>query len=199
MLVMMGGIFLSNKYRVLISEFSYIIRGNNLGQEIAMKKLFVGIIFLPLLVGCAQANNQPITSDSNENLSIIEDRTISASGLVTPAIWANVAFLTGGKDIVFLASVGQHVQQGQLLATVNEDNALINIQNAEYQLESANATLDQIEDSELASDIDIEIARIAVDIATAGVEQANLAWENTRIYSPLLGKIPEFILRLKEL
>ena len=148
-----------------------------------------GYIFLLLLVGCAQADNQQITSDSNEYLSIIEDRTISASGLVAPAIWANAAFLTVGKDINLLASVGQHLQQGQHLATVNDDNALLNIQNTEYQLETAYATLDQVEDTELASDQDIEIARIAVDIAIAGVEQANLAWKNTRLFSPIEGPV----------
>jgi multidrug resistance efflux pump len=154
-----------------------------------MRKLFVGILLSLLLVGCTQIENQPTPSESNEDISFIEDRTISASGFVVPAIWANASFIAGGKDITLLASEGQYIWQGKLLATVDEDNALINIQIAEFQLESAKATLDQVEDSEFASDQDIELARIAVDIATAGIEQANLAWENTRLYSPIEGTV----------
>jgi RND family efflux transporter MFP subunit len=154
-----------------------------------MRKLLVGIFLLLLLVSCAQTDDQEITYNSDENLSTIEDSTISASGLVIPANWANAAFVTGGKDITLLASVGQYVRQGQLLATVDQDSALINIQIAEAQLESANATLEQVEDAYLVSDQDVEIARIAVDVATAGVEQANLAWENTRLFSPIEGTV----------
>jgi multidrug efflux pump subunit AcrA (membrane-fusion protein) len=164
-----------------------------LEKEIAMGRLSVGIFLLLLLVGCAQTENQPSPSESYENISIIEDRTISASGIVIPEKWANAAFLAGGKDLSILrgVSIGQEVSQDQLLATMNEDISLLNIEIAESQLESANVTLDQVENSDLSSDQDIELARIAVDVATAGIEQANLAWENTRLFSPIEGTVIE--------
>ncbi|MBN2045078.1 MAG: efflux RND transporter periplasmic adaptor subunit [Anaerolineales bacterium] len=166
-----------------------------------MKKLIAGLLLMLLLAGCAQTDNQQVPSNPAENPSQIEETTISASGTVVPARWANVAFFTGGKDLNLLgsASIGQEVQQGQLLATLNTDAAMLNLKIAQAQLESANATLEQVEDSEIATDQDIDAARAAVEIAAAGVEQAQLNLESTRLYSPIDGTVIDIFVNQGEI
>ncbi|MEJ2486344.1 MAG: efflux RND transporter periplasmic adaptor subunit [Anaerolineales bacterium] len=154
-----------------------------------MRKILVGLFLLFLLAGCAPSSNQDLSDNLQDSSFQIEDTTVSASGTVIPAKWANAAFFVGGKDLEILVADGQKVRQDQPLARVNQRIAQNAIKSAEAQLENANASLEQAEESIFANEQEIEAARAAVKIAEAGLEQAQLNWLNTRIFSPIAGTI----------
>ncbi len=85
-----------------------------------MRKIFVWLSLFFLLVGCAQPNNPELTDNLQDSSFQIEDNTVSASGIVIPAKWANAAFFAGGKDLEILVTDGQEVRQDQQLAKVNQ-------------------------------------------------------------------------------
>ncbi len=154
-----------------------------------MRKFLVGLCLLFLLAGCASSSNQEQSDDPQDSSFQIDDTTVSASGTVIPAKWANAAFYAGGKDLDILVTVGQEVHHDQLLAVVSQSAAEVGIRSAEAQLDSANAALEQAEESELATEQDVDAARAAVKIAEAGVDQAQLNWVNTHLFSPIAGTI----------
>jgi RND family efflux transporter MFP subunit len=165
------------------------MRSDILNEEQTMRKFLVGLCLLFLLAGCAPSSNQERSDDPQDSSFLIEDTTVSASGTVIPAKWANAAFFTGGKDLDIFVTVGQEVRQDQLLAMVSQRSAEVGIRSAEGQLDSANAALDQSDESEFATEQDVDAARAAVKIAEAGLEQAQLNWANTHLFSPIAGTI----------
>lgn len=156
-----------------------------------MRKFFIWLLLISLLVGCTPSNNQEESDNLPESSFQIEDTTVSASGTVIPARWANAAFFIGGKDLEINVTLGQEVRQNELLAVVSKSAAEIGIRSAEAQLDSANAALNKAEESEFATEQDVEVARATVKIAEAGVEQAQLNLLNTRLFSPIAGTIVE--------
>ena len=158
-------------------------------EEQAMRKILVGLFLLFLMAGCGSSKNQELSDNQQDSSFQIEDTTVSASGTVIPAIWANAAFFAGGKDLHTLVTLGQDVNQDQLLAMVNQSAAEVGIRSAEAQLDSANAALEQAEESEFATEQDVDVARASVKIAEAGLDQAQLNWENTHLFSPISGTI----------
>jgi len=154
-----------------------------------MRKFLVWLFLFGLLAGCAPSNNQERSETLQDSSFQIDDTTVSASGTVIPARWANAAFFAGGKDLDVFVTVGQEVRQNELLAMVAQSSAEAGIRSAEAQLDSANAALEQAEESEFATDQDVDAARAAVKIAEAGVEQAQLNWVSTHLFSPIHGTI----------
>ncbi|MEJ2758095.1 MAG: efflux RND transporter periplasmic adaptor subunit [Anaerolineales bacterium] len=158
-------------------------------EEQVMKKILVWLFLFFLLAGCAPSNNQEGLDNLPDSSFEIEDTIVSASGTVIPEKWANAAFFAGGKDLNIFVTVGQEVRQDQLLAMVGQRTAEVGIRSAEAQLDSANAALEQTEESEFATEYDVDAARAAVKIAEAGLEQAQLNWANTHLFSPIAGTI----------
>ena len=154
-----------------------------------MKKFLVWLFLFALLAGCAPSSNQEGSETLQDSSFQVDDTTVSASGTVIPAKWANAAFFAGGKDLDIFVSVGQEVRHNELLAMVAQRSAEAGIRSAEAQLESTNAALEQAEESEFATEQDVDAARAAVKIAEAGVEQAQLNWVNTHLFSPIDGTI----------
>lgn len=154
-----------------------------------MKKILVWLMLFFLLAGCAPSSNQERSDNLPDSSFQIDDTTVSASGTVIPAKWANAAFYAGGKDLDLFVTVGQEVRQNQLLAMVSQRSAEVSIISAEAQLDSVNAALEQAEESEFATEQDVDAARAAVKIAEAGLEQAQLNWVNTHLFSPIAGTI----------
>jgi len=156
-----------------------------------MKKILVWLFLFSLLAGCAPSSNQELTDNLQDSSFQIDDITVSASGTVIPAKWANAAFFAGGKDLDIFVTEGQEVRQDQLLAMVRQRSAEVGIRSAEAQLDSANAALEQAEESDFATEQDLDAARAGVKIAEAGLEQAQLNWANTHLFSPIAGTIIE--------
>ena len=154
-----------------------------------MRKFLVWLFLFAFLAGCAPSSNQELSDDLQDSSFQIDDTTVSASGTVIPAQWANAAFFAGGKDLDIFVTVGQEVRQDQLLAMVRQRFAEVGIRSAEAQLDSAMAALEQAEDSEFATEQEVDVARAAVKLAKAGVEQANLNWVDTHLFSPIAGTI----------
>ena len=154
-----------------------------------MRKILVWLLLFSMLAGCAPSGNQEGSDTLQDSSFQIDDTTVSASGTVIPARWANAAFFAGGKDLDIFVTVGQEVRQNELLAVVAQRTAEVSIRSAEAQLDSANAALEQAKESEFATDQDVDAARAAVKIAEAGVEQAQLNWVSTHLFSPIAGTI----------
>ncbi|MEJ2487729.1 MAG: efflux RND transporter periplasmic adaptor subunit [Anaerolineales bacterium] len=154
-----------------------------------MRKLLVWVFLFTFLTGCTPPNNQEVSETVQGSSLQIEDKTVSASGTVFPAKWANAAFFIGGKGLETYVTVGEEVREDQLLATVRQDSAEVGIRSAEAQLDSAKAALEQAEESEFATEQDVDVARAAVEIAEAGLEQAQLNWTNTHLFSPITGTV----------
>ncbi len=160
-----------------------------------MKKILVWLFLFSLLAGCAPSGNQEGSDTLPDSTFQIDDTTVSASGTVIPAKWANAAFFTGGKDVEIFVTAGQEVRQDELLAMVRQRPAEVSIRSAEAQLDSANAALEQVEDSEFATEQDVDAARAAVEIAEAGLEQAQLNWANTHLFAPIAGTVIDIFVR----
>ena len=154
-----------------------------------MRKILVILLLFSLLAGCVPSDDQERSETLQDSSYQIDDTTVSASGTVVPARWANAAFFAGGKDLEMYVTIGQEVRQDELLAMVAQRSAEVGIRSADAQLDSANAALEQAEESEFATDQDVAAARAAVKIAEAGAEQAQLNWLNTHLFSPIAGTV----------
>jgi len=153
------------------------------------KYFLLSLFYIFIISGCAQTETENPSNDLQQPSVQIEDGTISASGTVVPAKWANLAFFNGGKDLELFVTTGEVVRQNQQLARVNQRSAEYGIVSAEAQLANAKATLEQALESVFSSDQEVEAARAAVRAAEAGLEQAQITWVNTQLFSPFAGTI----------
>jgi multidrug efflux pump subunit AcrA (membrane-fusion protein) len=145
-----------------------------------MKKSLIGVVVFLILAGTGgyfYYNNTVLaTGDGNEEepevqTSVVRrgDITISATGAgsVIPAEEVALSFSTGGVLAELLVQVGDEVQAGDMLAQLDDTNALQAVANAELQLAQA-ALQTETEAVERA----IALAQISVDQAAINLASA---------------------------
>lgn len=113
-------------------------------------------------------------------------QTLSTTGTIEPKTTANLSFSAPGQVTAVEVTVGQHVTDGQTLATMNSPTL-------QQQVAQATATLDQ-DQSRLSQDESggASSAQIAADSATVSADQSQVdgarqALSGTKLASPTTG------------
>jgi macrolide-specific efflux system membrane fusion protein len=138
--------------------------------------------------------------------------TVTGSGNIQAGTSDDLNFQTSGTLSAVDVKVGQHVNKGQLLATLDPTNAQLALDQAESQLTAAQDQLSSAESgsststgsssggssssssgssttSTTTSASSIATAQAAVDTAQANVNTAQTALNNTKLYAPISGTV----------
>jgi membrane fusion protein, macrolide-specific efflux system len=134
----------------------------------------------------------------------IVQSTVTGSGNVEAGTDVDVNFQTSGTLSHVYVTDGQHVQKGQLIATLDSTLAQLALDEAEATLTSAEDQLSSDEDgsssssssessqgssSTTSSAASIASAQASVDSAQASVDSAQAALDETKLYAPVSGTI----------
>lgn len=103
--------------------------------------------------------------------------TISATGAVLPEREVNLAFPTSGTIASADAEVGQPVQVGQVLATLDTTDLELAEKQAQVGVRQAEAQLQQL--LEAANTVDLAAAEAALASAQEGLKSAQAAYQQT--------------------
>jgi len=90
---------------------------------------------------------------------------ITASGTVEPAQNPDLAFVSGGRVAVLRVKVGDHVNAGELLASLDTSVLSAQLAQAQANVDAAQATLDGMQAGPRA--VDVQIKQTALDQANA--------------------------------
>jgi macrolide-specific efflux system membrane fusion protein len=178
--------------------------------------LLAGVVVL--LVVLAVAEIGPPTSSARTSTQIVTaekgivQSTVTGSGNVEAGTDLDVNFQTSGSLSNVYVHVGQHVDKGKLLATLNSSSAQLTLDQAEQNLTAAQDQLSTAESgsstssspttggsttvsstggstSTTSSAQSIASAQAAVDSAQASVDNAQTALNETKLYAPISGTI----------
>jgi HlyD family secretion protein len=98
------------------------------------------IVAAILLVGPASSSTATITRTATAAQGVVQS-TVSGSGNLQAASQLNLGFKTSGTVTHIYVSQGQHVNQGQLIATLDPQSAEVTLEQAKASLQSAEANL----------------------------------------------------------
>ncbi len=129
----------------------------------------------------ARTSTQTVTAEQG-----VVQSTVTGSGNIEPGTDLDVNFQTSGTLSSVDVQVGQHVNKGQLLATLGQSSAQLTLDQAEQSLTAAQDQLSSAESSTAAS---IASAQAAVDSAQASMDNAQTAFNDTNLYAPISGTI----------
>ena len=181
----------------------------------------VGVVLAVLAVtdigppsSSARTSTQAVTAEK-----AVVQSTVTGTGNIEPGSDLNVNFQTAGTLSAVYVHVGQHVNKGQLLATLNSTSAQLTLDQAGQSLTAAEDQLSSAESgsststgsstggssatssagatnggsttasSTTTSAASIASAQAAVDSAQANVDTAQAALNNTKLYAPNSGTI----------
>jgi multidrug efflux pump subunit AcrA (membrane-fusion protein) len=107
----------------------------------ALGALCAGAIVVAILVvGPAAGSQTAVTRTATVARGIVQS-TVSGSGNLQPASQLNLGFGTSGTVTRIYVSQGQHVTQGQLLATLDPQSAEVTLEQSKASLQAAEANL----------------------------------------------------------
>ncbi len=141
--------------------------------------LVIALVVIALLVAACQPNGG--SSSSGQVVEVERGTvvsTVSAIGSVTPLISANLAFKTSGTVEEIYVEVGNRVTEGQPLAKLETTALELQVAQAEAQLASAQASLDDLFDGPTAAEM--ATAQSALASAYTSLVSNNLALQNLR-------------------
>jgi multidrug efflux pump subunit AcrA (membrane-fusion protein) len=174
----------------------------------------IGVVLLVLALtqigppnSSARTSTQIVTAQNG-----VVQSTVTGTGNVEAGTDLNVNFQTSGTLSAVYVQVGQHVNKGQLLATLDSTTAQLTLDQAESQLTAAQDQLSSAESgtststggssagssatssgssttSATSSAGSIASAQAAVDSAQAAVDSAQTALNDTKLYAPVGGTI----------
>ncbi|MCB2177530.1 MAG: HlyD family efflux transporter periplasmic adaptor subunit [Actinomycetales bacterium] len=120
------------------------------------------------------------------------EKSVSASGTVTPTVSEDVSFEVSGTVLSVDVAAGDTVEAGQKLATVDTLQLNANLLEAKATLATAEATLSDLEDADDGSDVaqaQIDAASAQVDVAKAAVSDAEDAMAGATLVAPVAGLV----------
>lgn len=139
------------------------------------------------LLPAQNATAETITQTDTASLQTME-KTVSASGTVTPAVQEDVSFEVSGTVTAVNVEAGQTVSAGDVLATVDTLQLEADLLDAEATLAEAKATLADAEEAD-SSDARINAASAAVDVAQSNVDAAEEALDDADLVAPADGLV----------
>jgi multidrug efflux pump subunit AcrA (membrane-fusion protein) len=98
-------------------------------------------------VGPASQSSGQRTRTSTARYGVVQS-TVSGSGNIQSADQLNLGFKTSGTVTHIYVKQGQHVTQGQLLATLDPQSAEVSLEQAKATLQSSEASLARLEENE---------------------------------------------------
>ncbi len=120
-------------------------------QPLLNSLLAVALLVMAVLaytaIGPASQSTGQGTRTTTVKQGVVQS-TVSGSGKVGSATELNLGFKTSGTVTNIYVKPGQHVTSGQLLATLDPKGAEVTLQQAKATLQSAQASLSQLEESE---------------------------------------------------
>lgn len=170
----------------------------------------------PAILGCAALCGalaawaiQP-PGGTSVPVQAVEQRAVGAGfeldGIVQPVRQSTVSAQTSGRIVSMLVRAGDSVRAGQLLATIDEREAVVGSQRSQAQLAQAQADL-RVAQANVARNRDLQakgfVSQAALDVAEsqlqgalagrdqaqAGVRQAALAQGYSRVLAPYDGRV----------
>jgi multidrug efflux pump subunit AcrA (membrane-fusion protein) len=105
------------------------------------------IVAAVLLVGPSSSSQASVTRTARAAQGVVQS-TVSGSGNLQAASQLNLGFKTAGTVTHIYVSQGQHVVQGQLLATLDPQSAEVTLEQAKASLQSAEANLAKEEETD---------------------------------------------------
>jgi len=148
----------------------------------------------------ARTSTQIVTAEDG-----VVQSTVTGSGNIEAGTDLDLNFQTSGTLSKVYVQVGQHVDKGQLLATLDSSDAQLTLDQAEASLTAAEDQLTSAESgsstgssgtnssasssSSSSSSSSIPSAQAAVDSAQATVNSAQAALDGTKLYAPTSGTI----------
>ncbi|MFK4760355.1 efflux RND transporter periplasmic adaptor subunit [Microbacterium sp. ZW T5_45] len=147
----------------------------------------VAIWVFAFLLPSQDTAGETITQTTTASLRTLE-KTVDASGTVTPAVQEDIAFAVSGTVTAVNVTAGQTVAAGDVLATVDTLQLEADLLDAKATLAEAQATLADAEDAD-SSDARINAASAAVDVAQSSVDAANTAMSDAMLVAPAGGLI----------
>lgn len=141
-----------------------------------LKVFFLLITFLmsSIMSGCGTMLQNATPTEIPEFVSI--DPVISASAKLVPGKQATLSFVTGGEDLELYYETGDFVEQGQVLAKINQDDFEFAIDQAEFHQKRAKLALDQLK--ELPTKESVAAARVVLSNAEANYDRLDRAGAN---------------------
>ncbi len=100
-----------------------------------------------LVVGPASDGQSTVTRTATAAQGVVQS-TVSGSGNLQAASQLDLGFKTSGTVTNIYVSQGQHVTEGQLLATLNPESAEVTLQQSKAALQSAEAALAKEEETD---------------------------------------------------
>lgn len=120
------------------------------------------------------------------------EKSVSASGTLTPKVQESVSFEAGGTVTSVAVAEGDTVTAGQTLATIDTLELNSALLEAQATLASAQAKLADSEDADdgsTAASAQIEANSAAVDVAQAKVDAAQEAMADATLVAPVAGLV----------
>lgn len=126
-----------------------------------------------LVIGCGQTEEsespgRPVRTMRVGDAAALERRSLS--GRASASVEVNLSFRVSGPLVAFPVKVGDVVDEGDLLATIDPTDFQVDVQNAEGQLARAQANLEAMQAG--ARPEEVEQLRAAVQKARAAMELA---------------------------
>jgi membrane fusion protein, macrolide-specific efflux system len=100
-----------------------------------------------LVVGPASGSQSTVTRTAIAAQGVVQS-TVSGSGNLQAASQLDLGFKTGGTVTNIYVTQGQHVTEGQLLATLNPESAEVTLEQSKAALQSAEAALAKEEETD---------------------------------------------------
>ncbi len=139
------------------------------------------------------ASTEPTTQSVAASLTTLE-KSVSASGTLTPSVQEDVSFAVSGTVTAVSVAAGDTVTAGQQLATVDTLSLDADVLAAKADLASAQADLADAQDAADGTDSsDAQIAALAakVDVAQTAVDDATAAVSDAVLVAPVAGLLTE--------
>ncbi len=117
-------------------------------------------------------------------------KTVSATGTLTPAVHEDVSFAVSGTVTSVAVAAGDTVAEGQTLATVDPLELEAALLSARSNLASATASLadaEEADDGSDAAEAKVASASAQVDLAAARVEDAAASLADATLVAPVAG------------
>ncbi|HTC72459.1 MAG TPA: biotin/lipoyl-binding protein, partial [Solirubrobacteraceae bacterium] len=105
------------------------------------------IVAAVLLVGPSSSSQASVTRTATAAQGVVQS-SVSGSGNLQAISQLNLGFKTAGTVTHIYVSQGQHVVQGQLLATLDPQSAEVTLEQAKASLQSAEANLAKEEETD---------------------------------------------------
>jgi multidrug efflux pump subunit AcrA (membrane-fusion protein) len=105
------------------------------------------VVVAILVVGPASGSQTAVTRTARAAQGVVQS-TVSGSGNLQAASQLNLGFKTGGTVTQIHVTQGEHVTQGQLLATLDPQSAEVTLEQSKAALQSAKANLAKEEETD---------------------------------------------------